>query len=180
MDFCMVKFMKSWCEGIIVAIVISIIIEMILPEGNNKKYVKVILGIYIVFVVLNPMLSKLNNDFKIENFLNTENSIEVSSSVDDNIKAVYIKGIEENLKSEILENFGYEISNIEIKVDSDYENIEKIRVILGKKNSGNIALVEPIKISTNQEEDTEEFLDIKNFISENYEISVDNIKIIKD
>lgn len=38
----MIIFLKKWCEGIIVAVVVSIIIESIMPEGNNKKYLKVI------------------------------------------------------------------------------------------------------------------------------------------
>ena len=45
----MIDFFRVWCEGIIIAVVISIIIEAILPEGNIKKYVKVIISIYIVY-----------------------------------------------------------------------------------------------------------------------------------
>lgn len=33
---------KSWSENIIIVVIISIIIEMILPDGNSKKYVKVV------------------------------------------------------------------------------------------------------------------------------------------
>ena len=36
----MILKIRAWCEGIIIAIIISIIIEMILPDGKNKKYVK--------------------------------------------------------------------------------------------------------------------------------------------
>ena len=36
----MVKFINSWAQGIILAVIIATIIEIILPEGNNKKYVK--------------------------------------------------------------------------------------------------------------------------------------------
>ena len=43
----MIEFFRSWCEGIIVAVIIAMLIEAILPEGNNKKYVKVVIGIYI-------------------------------------------------------------------------------------------------------------------------------------
>ena len=38
----MIANVKTWVENIIIVVIISIIIEMILPEGNNKKYVKVI------------------------------------------------------------------------------------------------------------------------------------------
>ena len=30
----MIAFLKSWCEGIIVAVILSLMIETILPEGN--------------------------------------------------------------------------------------------------------------------------------------------------
>ena len=38
----MIANVKTWVENIIIVVIISIIIEMILPEGNNKKYVKVV------------------------------------------------------------------------------------------------------------------------------------------
>ena len=55
----MILKLKSWCEGIIVSIILCIIIESLIPEGNNKKYVKVIIGIYIMYVSLNPLLNSL-------------------------------------------------------------------------------------------------------------------------
>ena len=63
----MILKIRAWCEGIIIAIIISIIIEMILPDGKNKKYVKVVIGIYIMFVVLNPILEIINYDIIIWN-----------------------------------------------------------------------------------------------------------------
>ena len=39
----MIKFLKNWVQQIVVATIIVSIFELILPEGNLKKYVKVIL-----------------------------------------------------------------------------------------------------------------------------------------
>ena len=39
------EFISSWVQGIIVAVVIATIIEMILPEGNSKKYIKIVIGV---------------------------------------------------------------------------------------------------------------------------------------
>ena len=36
----MVEWISNWAESIIVAVIIATIIEMILPEGNSKKYIK--------------------------------------------------------------------------------------------------------------------------------------------
>ena len=56
----MIGKLKLWTSDIIIAVVISIIIEMIIPDGNNKKYVKVVSGLYILFVILNPFLDVKN------------------------------------------------------------------------------------------------------------------------
>ena len=93
----MIEFFKVWCEGIIVAVVISIIIESILPEGNNKKYVKVIISIYIVFTILNPILGKLDNNMSFENIINLD-SIETSSVGTENIKEMYTSRNKGNTK----------------------------------------------------------------------------------
>ena len=45
----MIEWIKNWTEGIIIAVIISIIIEMLVPDGKNKKYVKVVSGIYILY-----------------------------------------------------------------------------------------------------------------------------------
>ena len=129
----MIEFIKSWCEGIIVAVVISIIIEMLLPEGNNKKYIKVIIGIYILFVIIGPILGKINIEYNFKNFIKYD-EITVSNNFDNNIKDVYIDGIEENIKLE-LENVGYFVENVIVKVDNKYENIEKIEITLLSNNN---------------------------------------------
>ena len=39
----MINWISNWAQGIIVAVIIGTIIEMVLPEGNCKKYVKVLI-----------------------------------------------------------------------------------------------------------------------------------------
>lgn len=57
----MISFISSWAEQIIVAVIIATIIEMILPNGNSKKYIKVVIGIYVLFTILSPILGKITN-----------------------------------------------------------------------------------------------------------------------
>ena len=37
----MIEFLSSWAQGIIVAVIIATLIEMILPNSSSKKYVKI-------------------------------------------------------------------------------------------------------------------------------------------
>ena len=69
----MISAISKWSQSIIIAIVIGSIITMILPEGKNKKYIKMIIGVYILFTILTPVLGKkidLSKYDRYENALN--------------------------------------------------------------------------------------------------------------
>ena len=72
----MIKFFRTWCEEIIICSFIVSIIEMLVPENKIKKYIRVVTGVYMIFVILSPILLKFNNtDLEKE----ISNILEVSS-----------------------------------------------------------------------------------------------------
>lgn len=166
----MIDFFKVWCEGIIVAVVISIIIESILPEGNNKKYVKVVVGIYIIFTILSPFLGKLDNEIDFSKSLNLA-TIETVAVDTKNIQQMYINGIEETMKNTIEKEFGYCVADLEIIYDEKYESIEQVKMSFQEDG---ISKVEKVEIGANNEQ-TNEFDEVKSYISENYNIDKDRI-----
>ena len=76
----MIEWIKTWTSEIIIAVIISIIIEMLVPDGKNKKYVKVVSGIYILYTIINPFLNI--SDIKFE-------SVEVNNNVLQNVIPAY-------------------------------------------------------------------------------------------
>ena len=60
----MISFISSWTQGIIVSVIIASIIEMILPDGNSKKYVKVVIGVFILFSIVSPVINKFTKMIK--------------------------------------------------------------------------------------------------------------------
>ena len=151
----MIGKLKIWTGNIIIAVVISIIIEMITPD-ENKKYVKVVTGIYILYVIINPFLS-LINDAGIEEIKNivSEETIQTSSNVD--VAEIYILSLENALKEKI-ENAGYPVNNIQFYITQDYSDIVKIEIKL--------------KSGSNIDVDV-----IQNLVLENYDIGVENIYV---
>ena len=147
----MIFELKKWCEGIIVAVIICIIIEALIPENNNKKYIKVVIGIYIMNSIFGTMISVINKDFSIKELWADIEYIETSSSRDfDDMKDIYILGIENDIKNELIEK-GYEVNNVKVLVDNKYENIEKIEIDFNQEKQN---------LKTNSE--------IINFLIENY------------
>lgn len=144
----MISWLNSWAQGIIVAVVIATIIELILPEGSCKKYVKVVIGIYILFTIIAPVIGKVSKkDIDINDILNTQKyEQEISKNNNDiykkfksnnsrTIKDIYVSNLETDIKSK-LKDKGYEVTNTYIKVKNDKNySIDKISVDVVKKEN---------------------------------------------
>lgn len=170
----MILAIKNWCEGIIIAIIISIIVELLLPNGNNRKYVKVVSGIYIMFVILNPILEMLKYDINFENMFNFGETQQVTQTMSQDIKDIYVVGIKESIKQDI-EKLGYNVETLEILLDSNYENIEKIELKVELKED-KVKAVEKVEIGKDKTDLDNSYSEIIELLKENY--LVDETKII--
>ena len=170
----MILAIKNWCEGIIIAIIISITVELLLPNGNNKKYVKVVSGIYIMFVILNPILEMLKYDINFENMFNFGETQQVTQTMSQDIKDIYVVGIKESIKQDI-EKLGYNVETLEILLDSNYENIEKIELKVELKED-KVKAVEKVEIGKDKTDLDNSYSEIIELLKENY--LVDETKII--
>lgn len=149
----MIDFFSSWGQGIIVAVVIGTIIEMILPEGSLKKYIKVVIGIYILFTIISPFIQKFSGSkLSAENILNTEKYEKmmakgrntISQKLEDNnsrtIKDIYTENLKTDIKAKLKEK-GYEAESIYLRVSDDGNyTTEKLQIKLlatENKNNGN-------------------------------------------
>lgn len=71
----MIKFLSSWAKGLGVAIVVVSILEMLLPNNKTKKYIRMVMGIYIIFNIISPLVQNKNilnvNQIDIESYVET-------------------------------------------------------------------------------------------------------------
>ena len=120
----MVSFISSWAQQIIFAVIIGTILQMLLPEGKNKKYIKIVIGVYVLFAVISPVIGK-NIDLNLDKFNLSANSAESSldETSQDQINNLYTT----NLKQDIilkLKNKGYGCENVDLKTNENYEVLE--------------------------------------------------------
>lgn len=139
------EWVSSWIQGIIIAVIISTIIEMILPEGNSKKYIKVVIGVYILFSIVSPVISKVTGtSFQVSDIFNIDEYIEASSSntyqnleqsQEEQIKEIYISSLKSDMKEKI-ENKGYTVVDITLEVaDNEEYTLNKITLDLKKQEN---------------------------------------------
>lgn len=200
----MLEFLRSWIEGIAISVIIASIFEMILPNGNIKKYIKMILGIYIVFSIISPFvdsetLYSLNISEMLDEYtenISTSSSV-TEDSVNSNLNEIYVSTFEDEITSEV-ENQGYTVISCDVEAtfdtESDNAGIEKITIVLGGKENTNeentISTVEPVEKvevtvgnTTNENTETEDAIssddidELKSYLSDYYEIDENIIYI---
>lgn len=167
------EFLNNWLQGIVVAVVIASIIQMILPNGNNKKYIKVVLGVYVVFQIITPVVNKFfNSNFEISSLIDIDSytkkmeTYEVSSqntnidkTNEDSIKQIYVANLEKDIKAK-LEDKEYLIKDVEVQVeDNEKYDIKSMKIYLKEvvnstkeesENNIHINEVEKIEIKVGQ------------------------------
>lgn len=142
----MIKFINSWAQGIILAVIIATIIEIIIPEGKNKKYVKTVIGLYILFTIIYPLITKISNNKLNFDSIIAKTSKEVSmydskvaNSIETNtyIENTYKNNLKEKIKGEIEEK-GYTVLDFNIYIETQneetYGQINSIVLKLQKAN----------------------------------------------
>ena len=123
--FCMVEIINSWAQKIIIVIIICTIIEMILPEGKNKKYIKTVIGIYVVFTIISPIISNINtNTLNLSKHFEIEESqtVETSTTINTNkyIEEVYKEKLKSDIRTKI-EVMDYAVQNIDLVIETENE-----------------------------------------------------------
>lgn len=125
----MIEFLSSWAKSLGVTIVIVSIFEMLLPNNKNKKYIRVILGIFVLFNIISPFINNKDNlsltSIDIENYTNTKNENINQTSMDNRIQDLYEKELEKDITDKI-ENQGYKVNkcNVSASIVKDSENEE--------------------------------------------------------
>ena len=185
----MISFLSNWIGQIAVSVIIVTIFEMILPNGNLKKYIKSILGVYIIYCLISPFVAK-DKLFNLDNFdleKYTVNNIKQSNinqeSMDKRLETLYIEEIERNINTKIKEN-GYEIykCKIDANLNSNKENpgIHSINLIvkeIDKKIQVEKVEVTNTKVKQDERDKNEIIEELKQEIAEYLEISKDIVSI---
>lgn len=133
----MISFLSSWVKNLALALIIVSILEMILPNNKTKKYVKMVMGLYILFSIISPFMEN-SNKFNLDNLsleFGRENIQETSnmrdeidqSSMDNRLNEIYKQQLEKDIIRKI-EDQGYEIETCRViahisEQDSGIENI---------------------------------------------------------
>ena len=138
----MISWISSWAQGVIISVIIASIIEMILPEGSSKKYIKIVICVFILFTIVAPVINKFKGssinmasiiDFDKYSDTNEVSAINLEESNNLNIKQMYETNLKVDIKSKI-KSKGFEVQDVNLKISDDGEYIiESIDITILKE-----------------------------------------------
>lgn len=196
----MIEFISTWAKSLGVTIVLVSIIEMLLPNNKTKKYIRVVLGVFVLFNIISPFiknkeqlniiteinsadLEKYSSEY--ENYKSSDNNNESENnsnlnqtSMDKRITELYKQELERSIKNKI-EEIGYEVETckVEAQIIDNETGIKKVRVKIGGKKEGNNENEENKNSESNNNEKTAE----EKVVEEIEKIKkVDEINILKN
>ena len=142
----MITFLRTWANQMIVALMIATIFEMILPNGKNQKYIKMVLGLYVLLTIIQPVMAKVTgnhleiSEFDYKKYFSNDALETFSQDFEENNSKLIEQAYIDNIKNDIqvkLKQKGYEITNCSIQIINDinasnYGALKKINIQLRK------------------------------------------------
>ncbi len=200
----MIAWISNWISGIIVSVILATIIEMLLPNGNNKKYIKVIIGLFILFSIIGPILSKFTN-ISIGQGINistlNENKLKnevMPQSTNQELEKIYKTNLEKDMKEKLQtkgyqvqimalsvnlvegENYG-EINAVSIKVKEtvkeEIKNTNTNRIVINEVKEINISVENTVQQKKEPQINEKTREAIKTYLSEEYHINKQNVNV---
>ncbi|MDE5549307.1 MAG: stage III sporulation protein AF [Clostridia bacterium] len=120
--------MSAWLISIVGVVSLGVLIEIILPDGENTKYIRGIFSIIVIFVIISPLPKMMKGDFLKGFTSDSDTQIEIDDeyyeSMKESIHKSVINGLEEKLTSN-----GYENVKFEVTFDENYAySVKKVVV----------------------------------------------------
>ena len=129
-------FLTGWIANIIMFILLAIIVDMLLPNTNLQRYVKMVIGLLLIVIILSPILKIFSHDFEdivatatpstSSKQKNIENLIEMKKKEIQASNRAYILEemavqMKEEVQEDMMNQFNMEVSHVSIEIDKSFE-----------------------------------------------------------
>lgn len=138
----MVNFLSSWVKNLCLALIVVSILEMLLPNNKTKKYIKMVMGLYVLFSIIAPFVENKDElKVDVENLYGqyTVQTSEVANkmdqtSMDNRLNELYKQKLEKDIIQKVNDE-GYEVENCNVNahISDNDTGIELITLKLKEK-----------------------------------------------
>lgn len=122
----MTSTLSAWILSIAGVVLLSVLVELILPAGSMNKYIKGIFAFIIMFVILSPIPKLLNQNIDISSWFDSQ-TIKVDEDYLQQLNYDKMIKLQSDIESEI-SSYGY--NNVNIYISSDiFDNTFSVKSV---------------------------------------------------
>ncbi|MCA1030692.1 stage III sporulation protein AF [Bacillus timonensis] len=199
------NFITEWITNIILFILLATIIDMLLPNSNMQKYVKMVTGLLLIVIILTPLFNFLSSDFeqafatinlspkneekKMENLIEMKKK-EIQASNRAYILEEMAVQMKTQVEEELMNKYGLILTNVILSLndeDSEDMSIEnmsiQVNVTTEEVHSNEIPAVKLVTIDTSKDinrtsnNKNDEYKEISSFLAKHWEADPNKIVV---
>ncbi|WP_374723469.1 stage III sporulation protein AF [Calidifontibacillus erzurumensis] len=202
------EFLTNWIANIILFVLFAVIIDLLLPNSSFQRYTKMVIGLLLIAIILNPILKIFDEDLEqllktmqlpnVEDKKQIENLIENKKNEIQASQRAYILEqmavqMEEMVEEELMKNFGYQVETIHFHFlepgdEISTENLKKVEVIVREVQNSeelakNIPVVKEIKIDTSlpiPKENKTDATSISAFLADRWQLNREIVMVVME
>ncbi len=170
----------DWVTQIILFLLLAAIIDLIIPSGSMKKYIKLVVGLILILILLKPIFFLFNIDIKsaleasidrveegrieeesMENLIESQKN-EIDGTQDAYILEQMAVQLNDLAEQPLQEEFQTEIRDIQFlfanEQEMTFENLDEVIVYLRESNDGEgaVSIVDDVVINTDNPDTAKE------------------------
>lgn len=128
----MSSVISGWIISIVGVVILGVLIDLILPDGQMQKYIKAVFSVVVVLAMVSPLLNIDIDKIDFDKFIYNETSVQLNENYLNNYNEDYKLALE-NLLEENLEEGGFSSVDVEILYNKSNNNFEIEKVELDIK-----------------------------------------------
>lgn len=156
----MIEIFRNWIVALLCLSILIVIIQLVIPKTNLRKYIYTLIGIITVITIISPVVDLLKKqDIKesIADVLSSFNTNDAAISVNSSdleekktglVKVQFIDSIKQDIKDK-LESKNITVKSINVSVDDNYD-ITKLEIKIAKSKTGIVSVNEIVKYVNNE------------------------------
>ncbi|MFC0470998.1 stage III sporulation protein AF [Halalkalibacter kiskunsagensis] len=164
-------FLTEWLTNIILLILLATILELMLPNSNMQRYVKMVVGLLLLVVMLQPLLSIFTEDVDEWLFSLSKKTERTEQSLNDSINlqkreielgvsAYILEQVAVQLKRQVRETLedqhSLEIKHVDIKLKGDLDQTMDEEQIVEQIQAVHVYVQSQASVNENEQEKSSE------------------------
>ncbi|CQR74053.1 Stage III sporulation protein AF (Spore_III_AF) [Sporomusa ovata DSM 2662] len=142
----MIAFITAWIKGIIFVVLFAAFLELLLPNNSMQRFVRVIMGLFIMLAILNPIIGVIEHQVtadqlpvlaaRVDSNLAAADVLQATNNVAEKreqlARDLYVKDLSRQIRATVMAVDGVADAKVVVTIDNGDTGPQKTSKAMGK------------------------------------------------